>query len=130
MHSIVLSQYQHLTGYKYFDINYSHSFYSDTLCGKNVKMVNWVLGLLIFAVGTAFVPSPHPTRDDLYKCQEPGCNRTFMTISGRQKHFKRVHQGVSNTRVSCKHGCGKSYSINSHNSLKLHERTCERNPNR
>ena len=71
---------------------------------------------------------PNNQYEDLYACPEAGCNRTFMTFSGRQKHFKRVHQGVSNTRVSCKHGCGKTYASNQ--KAKLHERTCERNPNR
>ena len=90
-----------------------------------MNRLNWAFGLLIWAVGTAFVP----TQDDAFECLEPGCHKRFMTANGRRKHIKRIHLGISNTRtVPCKHGCGKKYA--SYQNAKLHERTCEQNPNR
>ena len=88
----------------------------------------WIFGLLIYVIGNILVPPPPPTRDNLYECLEPGCTRRFMTANGRSRHIKRVHQGARNTRTSCKHGCGKTYAYNKN--ARLHERTCERNPNR
>ena len=91
---------------------------------------NWAFALLILAVGNVLTPPPPPPskqNEDVYAC--PGCNRTFMSASGRRRHFKRQHTVVA-SKESCQHGCGKSYSTNSHNALKLHERSCERNPNR
>ena len=66
--------------------------------------------------------------DNMFECLEPGCNKRFMTVNGRRKHLKRVHLGITNTRVSCKHGCGKTYTNNQ--KAKLHERTCEKNISR
>ena len=79
---------------------------------------------MIYAVGNLFVPP----RNDVYECPEPDCTRRFMTASGRRKHITRVHQGSVASRASCKHGCGKTYASNQ--MARLHERTCERNPNR
>ena len=81
--------------------------------------INWVLGLLIYVVGSLFVPTPE------YLCSEPGCRRRFMTSDGKRKHFKRVHQAL---RIACKHGCGKTYA--SKERAELHQRTCERNQDR
>ena len=88
--------------------------------------LNWAFGLLIWAVGNVLVPPRN--EDDVFECQEPGCNRRFMSASARRRHFKRVHQGSVPSRVSCKHGCGKTYASNQ--MARLHERTCEQNPNR
>ena len=105
-----------------------HSIYKDhvvhftSVCGKNCKMnLNWAVGLLIAAVGNVVTPQ----NNDVYECPEPDCTRRFMSTSGRRKHFKKAHQGI---RKSCKHSCGKTYSSNE--KVELHERTCERNPNR
>ena len=88
--------------------------------------VNWVFGLLICAVGNVLAPP----QDGDFHCPEPGCTRKFWSANGRRRHIKHAHQGAAHARLTCKHGCGKSYSVNSSNSLNLHERTCERNPNR
>ena len=92
--------------------------------------LNWVFGLLVCAVGNVLPLPPIDEDENVYKCPEPGCTKTFLTANGRLKHFKRKHQGIQNQRKLCQHGCGKSYSIKSHNALKFHERTCERNPSR
>ena len=87
---------------------------------------NWAFALLIWGVGNVLTPPPPPSNEDedVYRCPEPGCNKTFMTASGRRKHFKRQHTAASaaaaSSRRFCQHGCGKSYLSNSHNSLKLH----------
>ena len=94
----------------------------------SLKMnVNWIFGLLVCAVGNTVVPPPPPDTDDeyLYHCPEPGCTRRFMTRGGRNKHLR---QHAQNVRRACQHGCGKSYATGSNQALKLHERTCERNP--
>ena len=87
--------------------------------------LNWAVGLLIAAVGNVVIPRQN---DDMHECLEPGCTRRFMTARGRRKHFRTVHQGIRKRRESCKHGCGKTYAFNQ--KARLHERTCERNPNR
>ena len=92
--------------------------------------LNWAFGLLICAVGNVLVPARRNEDDGVYECPEDGCHRTFLSANGRRRHFQRMHQASTHARTSCTHGCGKSYSVNSNNSLKLHERTCERNPNR
>ena len=80
------------------------------------------------STSSGYSSSGRGVNEDVYECQEPGCNRTFMSASGRRRHFQNHHQGI---RKHYQYGCGKSYSaINNTNNLKHHERTCERNPDR
>ena len=75
--------------------------------------LNWAFALLIWAVGNVLTPpSPSNKDKDVYRCPEPGCNKTFMTANGRCKHFKCQHTASSSNKF-CQHGCGKSYSSNS-----------------
>ena len=74
--------------------------------------VNRFIRLLIYLMG-------------LYTCIDCQPPRDFKTWNGRDKHKKSIHDGV---RVSCIHGCGKTFTQETP-SKNHHERTCDENPN-
>ena len=55
-------------------------------------------------------------------CHPP---RDFKSRRGRDRHKKSIHAGI---RVSCIHGCGKTFTRSS-TTKQHHERTCDNNPN-
>ena len=88
------------------------------------RMLVHLVGSYVYVQPSSSSGSVAPNRE--YRCTEAGCDRKFLSRGGRDKHIKRVHR--TNTRIPCRHGCGKSYVIYSE-SLQHHERTCNLNPN-
>ena len=62
---------------------------------------------------------------EMFFCSEAGCSKVFTSRGGRDKHVRRKHR--LNSRIPCKHGCGKNY-VDKTTSLRFHERTCDMNP--
>ena len=82
--------------------------------------------MFVYLVGGAYAqPGGSGGGNEVFYCTEPNCNKMFLSRCGGDKHIQREHQ--TNTRIYCKHGCGKSYVKHS-DSLKHHERTCDQNP--
>ena len=79
--------------------------------------ISWFIGLWMYAVGGVM----NGNNFEVFFCSEAGCNRQFYSRSGRSKHFRRAHANIK--KVFCMHGCGKCYD---ENSLKLHQKTCDR----
>ena len=90
-------------------------------------VVEEVMAMFVYLVGGVYV---HPcssggSNNKVLYCTDPNCDKLFLSIGGRDKHILRKHRG--DTRLQCRHGCGKSYMKHS-DSLRHHERTCDHNP--
>ena len=94
--------------------------------------MHWIWQLLLYLIGVNTNAAPQGSNrssgDGLFHCDEPNCGRTFLTNSGRRRHVLKVHKAKTESRKPCRFSCGKSYAVSSSQSLRLHERTCEKNP--